>query len=125
MTKRALSAEKDVRDPRVGFVQEESQETQIAEGITLLKVQQRFQDLNERWLKSQACLCLRHEVEERVRQRRDLGQVVDHCIVFGTGTMSGVKAGWTERHDVALTQTAIFKTVANTISRHKNTTLRS
>jgi hypothetical protein len=103
--------------PRVRYTQYDSRETPVAPGATLSKVQQRFEHLNERWSRSQACHSLRHEVEARVKHREELGQAIDNCIVFGTGTMCGVFAGWTERHDVALIQIAVFKTVADTISR--------
>lgn len=95
----------------------QSLDAPIAAGVTLASLQQSLDKVESRWLKSEACQALQHQIERWLKQYTVLGRTVDRCIVLGTGTMSGSKAGWPERHHVALLQVAAFKSIAETIGR--------
>lgn len=78
----------------------------IADGMTEEKLMDRYKVLEKKWLESDSCKQLSKVIREAVER---IQVKIKICVCFGTGTMSGVKDEWIMRHDVALTQIAVFK----------------
>jgi len=85
-----------------------------AEDMTIGKLLSQYKLIESRWNKSESCMVLKDKLMTRVLNKK--GKIAN-CICFGTGTPSGLRDGWIQRHDVALYQIAAFKTVVDIIGR--------
>ena len=72
----------------------------------------RYQIIEGRWLLSALCKDLTKAVEESFEWKQFK---ITSAVLFGTGSMSGLREGWIYRPDVAFYQVAAFQTVIGTI----------
>ena len=84
----------------------------IADGMTAEKLSERYNLIEKKWHTSESCKRLTKALHEAVQAS---SIAVKSCICFGTGSMSGLRHDWIQRHDVALYQIAAFKTAVDTI----------
>ena len=78
------------------------------------KLMNRYNIIEGRWLSSHLCEDLTKAIKKNL-EGTDLK--ILSSILFGTGSMSGLRDGWIYRPDVALYQVAAFKTVVDTIGQ--------
>lgn len=88
-------------------------------GVTLESLSREYRTIRDQWLASTSCQALKTLLVDRVL--RDDVQI-DRCIVFGTGSFSGLREGWISRRQVAMCQLAVLQTMKETIG--ENTTQR-
>jgi hypothetical protein len=84
----------------------------VADEMTVEKVSERYTLIEKKWQASESCKRLIEAMREALQG--NTGEVKS-CICFGSGSMSGLRHDWIQRHDVALYQIAAFKTAVDTI----------
>ena len=102
----------DIREP-VELGEPVWPEHEIPYDASVEKAMARYKFLAERWLASESWSVLKLELESK-DLRSD--NPIASCILFGSGSVSGWFRGWVERHDVALTQIAVFKSIVDLIT---------
>lgn len=80
----------------------------VEDGKTLQTLTAQYQRLEARWLGSEAYKALWEVLRSQVFPNT---QQIDQCLMFGSGSFSGTVNGSMGRHDVALYQLAIFKSM--------------
>jgi len=86
-------------------------------GNTHAKLQEKYEKIEEKWLASHSWVVLKQTLKDRILPENPR---IDNCVVLGTGSPTGVRVTKTSvyhRHDVALFQIAIFKSIADVIGR--------
>jgi hypothetical protein len=78
---------------------------EIVPGTSLESVKSALKKYENQWLASPAYKALEVSLKQCYRADRE----VKHAIIFGSSTMTGTVGGWIMRHDVALTQMAVFR----------------
>jgi hypothetical protein len=78
---------------------------------TVADLHQKYDKLENTWLHSDSWQSLKEQVQKTVSEDNKIST----CLLFGTGSMCGLRNDWIMRHDVAILQTAIFKAVVDTI----------
>ena len=86
----------------------------VEDGMTQEKIQARYNMIEERWQASESCKQLSKTLYDAVQ---GIGTKIKTCVCFGTGSFSGLRHDWIQRHDVAMHQIAAFKTAVDTIER--------
>lgn len=84
----------------------------VADGMTTEKLSERYDLIEKKWRASESCKRLIRAIGEAMQVNT---LQVNSCLCFGTGSMSGLRHDWIQRHDVALYQIAAFKTAVDTI----------
>ena len=100
-----------LREPQV--YDSDPMEHIIPDGASVDKAIDRYKILEQCWLSSESWSVLRIALTDTIHLS---AQPVSNCVLFGSGSVTGSFRGWIERHDVALTQIAVFKSVVNTIA---------
>jgi hypothetical protein len=85
----------------------------LSPSVTIETMMGKYDRLLRKWQQSESWKRL-NEALEQFLQDKDT-PAISNCFLFGSGTMSGLREGWIERHEVALLQTAVLKAVANAI----------
>lgn len=82
-------------------------------GTTVESLRAQYQSIKGQWQESEAFKVLRKLV---YTQAQSSGKI-DKCIVYGTGSFSGLHSGWIDYRDVALCQLAVLETILETLGK--------
>ena len=84
------------------------------EGVTQTEVLAKYRDTEKRWQASESWRAMENTLKTRV-----LGPSasVDTCVLFGSGSFTGLRQGWIDRCHVAMYQLAAFKAVVDLIGK--------
>jgi hypothetical protein len=82
------------------------------EGLTQSEVLAKYIDVEKRWKASESWKSIENTLKTRV-----IGSDtrMDACVLFGSGTFTGLGLGWIDRGHVAMYQLAVFKAVVDLI----------
>lgn len=88
------------------------------EGLTQADVLAKYTDVEKRWNASESWKSMEHTLKTRV-----IGSdtKIDACVLFGSGTFTGLREGWIDRAHVALYQLAAFKAVVDLVGKFPST----
>jgi hypothetical protein len=86
----------------------------VEDGMSLEKIQARYNLIEKKWQASELCKQLSKTLYDAVQAT---SIKIKTCVCFGTGSFSGLRHDWIQRHDVALYQIAAFQTAVDTIER--------
>ena len=84
------------------------------DGVTQADVLAKYTDIEKKWKASESW-----KVMENTLKKQILGSSarVDTCVLFGSGTFTGLRQGWINRAHVAMYQLAAFKAVVDLIGK--------
>ena len=80
---------------------------------TIEKVQKRYETIQSTWLASDSSKKLNQALSNTLKKDHKTST----CVIFGTGSFSGLRNNWIARHDVALLQVAVFVSVVKAIEQ--------
>jgi hypothetical protein len=81
-------------------------------GLTESAILDRYTEIEKRWKDSQSWKSLENTLQKQVISSNSR---VDACVLFGSGTFTGLGQGWINRNHVAMYQLAAFKAVVDLI----------
>jgi hypothetical protein len=84
------------------------------EGLTQSEVLAKYVDIEKRWKASESWKSMENMLKTRAIGS-DSG--IDACVLFGSGTFTGLGQGWIDRAHVAVYQLAAFKAVVDLIGK--------
>jgi hypothetical protein len=87
------------------------------EGLTESAILDRYTEIEERWKDSKSWKSMENTLQKQVIS---LNTRVDACVLFGSGTFTGLGQGWINRNHVAMYQLAAFKAVVDLIGELPN-----
>jgi hypothetical protein len=79
-------------------------------GLTEPAVLERYMEIEKRWKDSESWKSMENTLQKRVISSNTR---VDTCVLFGSGTFTGLGRGWINRNHVAMYQLAAFKAVVD------------
>lgn len=87
----------------------------VPPGMTLDHLKTEFSKTEDKWLTSDSWNVVRDTIEKYVLDEVRVDHQIKSCVLLGTGTMCGIKDGWITRHEVAILQTVVFKSIVDAI----------
>jgi hypothetical protein len=90
--------------------------SEIIPGVTLESTQRSLKKHETKWLSSPAYVALKKSLTQCFRADRE----IKNAVIFGSSTMTGTVNGWIMRHDVSLTQMAVFKSAVAVLGRSRS-----
>lgn len=81
-------------------------------GLTESAILDRYTEIEKRWKGSESWKFVENTLQKRVISSNTR---VDACVLFGSGTFTGLGQGWINRNHVAMYQLAAFKAVVDLI----------
>jgi len=88
------------------------------EGLTESAILDRYTEIEKRWKDSESWKSMENTLQKQVISSNTR---VDACVLFGSGTFTGLGQGWINRNHVAMYQLAAFKAVVDLIGELLNT----
>src|SRR3954451_16856341 len=79
-------------------------------GLTESAILDRYREIKKRWKDSESWKSMENTLQKRVISSNTR---VDACVLFGSGTFTGLGQGWINRNHVAIYQLAAFKAVVD------------
>ena len=113
----------DPLNPKSKTITTTYQRSELPADTKVEQVIEKFKQLEKKWLQSDSWKLLKAALEDYTSN--STFDPIKTCIVFGTGTFSGLRQGWIERWDTALVQTAVFKSVADALGMNYKSTRHS
>jgi hypothetical protein len=81
-------------------------------GLTESAILDRYTGIEKRWKDSESWKFIENTLQKRVISSTTR---VDACVLFGSGTFTGLGQGWINRNHVAMYQLAAFKAIVDLI----------
>src|SRR2546423_202553 len=90
------------------------QQHEAPDGLTQSEVLAKWTDIQKRWKTSESWKSMESTLKTRV-----IGPDtrIDACVLFGSGTFTGLRQGWINRSRVAMYQLAAFKSVVDLVGK--------
>jgi hypothetical protein len=84
------------------------------EGLTQPEILAKYMDMEKRWKASESWRSMENTLKT---QAIGSDTKIDACVLFGSGTFTGLGQGWINRAHVAMCQLAAFKAVVDVIGK--------
>ena len=74
-------------------------------GLRLEDVVERYRKVERRWKASNSCKSMEQTLQTRILNSRN---TISTCVLFGSGSFTGLRMGWIDRSEVSMYQLAAF-----------------
>lgn len=82
-------------------------------GSTVEALRSQYQGIKAQWKESESCKVLQANLKGQAGPQKS----VDKCIIYGTGSLSGLHSGWIDYRSVALSQLAVLETLLESLGK--------
>src|SRR5436853_785699 len=90
------------------------------EGLALSDIHAKYIEMEAKWKASESWTCVANNILKTPRGGVIIGSDtrIDACVLFGSGSFTGLRDGWINRTHVALCQLAAFKAVVDLLGKY-------
>ena len=91
------------------------------EGLALSDIYAKYIEMEAKWKASESWTCIANILKTPRGVIMGSDTRIDACVLFGSGTFTGLRDGWINRSHVALCQLAAFKAVVDLLGKYTST----